>query len=146
MRRLAPLLLVAVACMGGETLTLSASAPFSYPAPVNASLERVAVLVTIANKSDNDLPVNPADFAARDSDNRIYPANPVAMASDARVVALIGGQLGMRGLLPLPAANLRKNDLLSGFVVFEVPAGVRPIQLVFRQSDTDHVVDLPAPR
>ena len=37
-----------------------------------------------------------------------------------------------------------KDDVLAGFVVFDVPAGVRPTQLVYRQTDADHVVDLAA--
>lgn len=125
-----------------ESLRLSASAPFSYASPVESSLERVAIVVTITNLTDNDLVLNPADFWARDADRRIYPANVLAGQADTRQVALVGDHLGMRGLLPLPAATLRKNDVLSGFIVFDVPAGTRPAQLVFRDSDTDHVVDL----
>jgi hypothetical protein len=34
-----------------------------------------AVLVTITNQSGGDLPINPADFVARDAQRRIYPAN-----------------------------------------------------------------------
>jgi len=43
---------------------------------------------------------------------------------------------------PLPAATLRQNDVLSGFVVFDVPTGVRPVDLVWRQTDGDSVVGL----
>lgn len=133
------------ACSAGDSLALSASAPFTYPMQGEPSIERVAIVVTIGNKSDDDLVVNLTDFMARDHAARIYAANAAATAADARLVRLAGGQRGMSGLLPLPpASTLRKNDVLSGFVVFDVPAGVRPTQLVFRQTDTDHVVNLAA--
>ncbi len=136
------LALVAVGCAATESLSLSASAPFVYAAPVEQSLQRVAIVVTITNRSDDDLLVNPADFAARDGGNRIYTPNVAATVAEARLVRYAGQQLGMEGLLPLSSVTLRKNDVLSGFVVFDVPAGVRPVQLIFRQSDVDHVVEL----
>ncbi len=139
------LAVLAVAC-SGETFTLTASAPFAYSAVVHPSLERVAILVTITNRSEDDLQINPADFAARDDKRRIYPANPVATVADARLVRLAAGSLGMRDALPLPVLTLRKDDVLSGFIAFDVPAGVRPVQLIFRQSDADRVVDLSPPR
>ncbi len=139
------LAVLAVAC-SGETFTLTASAPFAYSAVVHPSLERVAILVTITNRSEDDLQISPADFAARDQDRRVYPANAAATVADARLVTAAAGTLGMFGILPLPAVTLRKDDVLSGFVVFDVPAGVRPVQLIFRQSDTDRVVDLSALR
>ncbi len=136
---------VAVAC-SGEPFTLTASEPFAYPAVVDAPLERIAIVVTITNRSEDDLQINPADFAARDDKRRIYPANPVATVADARLVRLAAGSLGMRDALPLPVLTLRKDDVLSGFIAFDVPAGVRPVQLIFRQSDADRVVDLSPPR
>ncbi len=138
--------LAAGACRASETVTLSASAPFKYPTPAEVSVERVAVVVTVSNRSDDDLLVGPADFAVRDREGRIYTSNVAATVADARVVRLAGGQRGMSGLLPLSLATLRKNDVLSGFVVFDVPADGRPVQLIFRQSDTDRVVDLPGSR
>jgi hypothetical protein len=38
---------------------------------------------------------------------------------------------------------LRQDDVLTGFVVFDVPAAVRPVELIWRQSDTDTTVALP---
>ncbi len=137
--------LLASACAASDPLTLTVSEPFAYAPSVESSIERVAVVVTVINRSDNDILVAPADFWARDRENRLYAANVPAGLADARLVRLAGGQIGMTGLLPLPTANLRKNDVISGFVVFDVPAGVRPIQLLFRETDTDHVVDVPGP-
>jgi len=147
--RLATLVVVALlvsACAASDTLVLTISQPFSYSPLVDSSIERVAIVVTVTNRSDNDILINPGDFWARDQNNRLYAANVVAGVADARLVRLAGGQIGMTGLLPLPAANLRKNDVISGFVVFDVPAGARPTQLLYRETDTDHVVDVPAPR
>jgi hypothetical protein len=79
---------------------------------------------------------------ARDAERRIYPANPAATAADARSVA---GPPNLRGALPLPTITLRGDDVLSGFVVFDVPAGVRPVQVIWRQTDNDHVASLAAP-
>ncbi len=141
------LALLWTAALGGcgtPPLALQASAPFAYSSPIGPSLERVAILVTITNKSQDDLAVDPAEFAARDASNRIYPANAAATVADASAVRAAGGQLGMTGLLSLPVVMLRQNDVLTGFVVFDVPQGVRPTALIFRQPDSDSVVPLPA--
>lgn len=148
----APAVLAAVLCVaaltgcGSPPLAVQASAPFAYPSPVGPSLERVAVLVTVANQSQDDLAIDPTEFAARDASKRIYPANAAATAADASLVRVAGGQLGMTGLLSLPVITLRQNDVLTGFVVFDVPQGVRPVELIFRQPDSDSVVPLPAAR
>jgi hypothetical protein len=52
----------------------------------------------------------------------------------------------VQNISPLPVVTLRQSDVLSGFVVFDVPAGVRPVDLIWRQSDTDTVVHLPLAR
>lgn len=140
-----PLVLALSAC-GTPPLSLNASAPFAYPSSVGPSLERVAVLVTITNNSQDDLAVDPTEFAARDAGNRIYPANAAATTADASSVRVIAGQLGMAGALSLPVITLRQNDVLRGFVVFDVPQGVRPVALIFRQADSDSVVSLPLAR
>lgn len=145
--RLAVLLIgLAAAACGEEPFTLEASGPFAYlaeyPAVANPPLERVAILVTVTNRSGDDLQVSPADFIARDGGHRVYPANPTATAADARLVRLATGALGIGDMLPLPAVTLRKDETISGFVVFDVPTGVRPAELIFRQSDTDRVVRL----
>ncbi len=131
---------------GTPPLSLTASAPFAYPSPAGPSLERVAVLVTITNNSQDDLAVDPTEFAARDGSNRVYPADAAATTADASLVRVAAGQLGMPGVLSLPVITLRQNDVLSGFVVFDVPQGVRPVALVFRQPDTDTVAKLPSGR
>ncbi|MBV8084609.1 MAG: DUF4352 domain-containing protein [Chloroflexi bacterium] len=136
-------LLALVAC-GTPTMGFTAAAPFVYPSPVGPTLQRVAVLVTIINNAQDDLAVDPTEFAARDATHRIYPADPTATAQDADAVRTAAGMLGMPGLLPLPAMTLRQDDHLTGFVVFDVPEGVRPTQLIFRQSDNDSVLSLPA--
>ena len=149
MRRLATLALGALllaTCNASEPTVLSAATPFVYQAPVDASLERLAVVITIANHSEDDLQVDPATFALRDRDGRLYTPNVPAAAADARLVRLTGGLLGFEGLLPLPLLTLRKNDSLTGFIVFDVPVHVRPNELVFRQTDADKVVPLPEPR
>src|SRR5690242_17695185 len=115
---------LALAACGTPPLSLNASAPFAYPSPVGPSLERVAVLVTITNNSQDDLAVDATEFAARDAGNRIYPANAAATMADASLVRAAAGQLGMAGVLSLPAITLRQNDVLRGFVVFDVPQGV----------------------
>ena len=132
---------LAAAC-GGEPFTLAASGPFTYPATVNPSLERVAILVTIVSRSGDDLQINPADFAARDTDRRLYIANAAATAAD---VGLINRTTELRGSLPLPVVTLRHDDVLTGFVVFDVPAGVRPVELIWRQTDGDFAVKLTTP-
>jgi RND family efflux transporter MFP subunit len=129
---------------GDQPVILRASAPFAYSVVTGPSLERVAIVVTIANRSADDLQINPADFAARDAERQVYPADLAATVADARAVSQAAAPLAMRGIVPLTVITLRKDDVLSGFVVFDVPAGVRPVQLIFRQSDTDRVVDLSA--
>jgi hypothetical protein len=132
------LLLVAGAC-SKTPFTLDAVGPFPDAAVVTPSLERVAILVTITNQSGNDLQINPADFVARDAQHRIYPANAAATIADTH---LVSRPPKMRGSLPLPTITLRTDDILSGFVVFDVPAGVRPVELIWRQSDTDSIATL----
>jgi hypothetical protein len=127
-----------------EALSLDAAGPVAYPAQVNAPLERVAIMLTITNRSSDDLQVNPADFVARDLDHRVYAANPTATVADAPLVRLATG--ARREALPLPTITLRQDEVLSGFIVFDVPAGVRPTELIFRQSDSDRIVRLSAPR
>jgi hypothetical protein len=131
--------LVTVACTS-EPSTLEASGPFPYPAGAKASGERVAILVTIANRSADDLLVNPADFVARDSAHRVYAANPTATAADAHQVRIALGS--RREGLPLPMVTLRQDDVLSGYVVFDVPADAQPVELIWRQSDSDRAVRL----
>jgi hypothetical protein len=132
--------LLAAAC-SSTPFTLVAAGPFADPAAVNPALDRVAILVTITNRSGGDLNVNPGDFVARDAEHRVYPANPAATISDA---GLVSGQAAQRGTLPLPTITLRGDDLISGFVVFDVPAGKQPVELIWRQSDTDTVALLSA--
>ena len=127
-----------------EAFALDAAGPVTYPAQVNAPLERVAILLTITNRSSDDLQVNPADFVARDPDHRVYAANPTATLADAPLVRLATGT--RPETLPLPTLTLRQDEVLSGFIVFDVPAGVRPVELIFRQSDSDRIVRLSAPR
>lgn len=110
-----------------------------YPAVVGPAFDRVAILVTVANRSNDDLAVNPTDFLTRDAERRVYPSNPAATLADAR---LAGQSPGLRGVLPLLTMTLRSQDVLTGFVVFDVPAGATPVELVWRQSDADTVVAL----
>ena len=56
----------------------------------------------------------------------------------------MSGQAAQRGTLPLPTITLRGDDTISGFVVFDVPAGKQPVELIWRQSDTDTVALLSA--
>ncbi len=138
--------LAVVACSQAP-LTLEASGPIAYPAYVDAPFERVAIVVTITNKSGDDLAVNPADFVARDAEHRIYPANPTEAASDAQAVRLASAhQRGVQGILPLPTVTLRQDDVLSGFLVFDVPSGTQLAEVIWRQSDTDYAAQLPAAR
>ena len=140
---------LAVIGCSSTPFTLAASGPYiypanwAYPADANPSLDRVAVLVTITNQSGDDLPVNPADFLVRDGQHRVYPANVTAMGP-----AMSSANLPRetRGSLPLPTVTLRSNDVLSGFIVFDVPSGVRPVELIWRQSDTDSIVTLATTR
>ncbi|HEX5417801.1 MAG TPA: hypothetical protein VFZ25_19250 [Chloroflexota bacterium] len=134
--------LVVVAC-GSAPFTLTASGPWAYSTVVEPPFERLAILVTITNRSGDDLVVNPADFVARDADHRIYPANPAEAVSDASAVRLaFASQRGVQAIVPLPTMTLRQDDVLSGFVVFDLPAGVRPVELIWRQTDTDTAVPL----
>ena len=132
-------LLCASAC-SSTPFILAAAGPFADPAVVNPRLDRVAFLVTITNGSSGaDLNVNPTDFVARDANHRVYAANATATIADA---GLVSGQSVHQGTLPLPTVTLRGNDTISGFVVFDVPSGVQPVELIWRQSDTDTVANL----
>ena len=137
---------VALVGCGEESFTLDAAGPFpyvaEYPVAVNPPPGRVAIVVTITNRSGDDLLVNPADFVARDSDRHIYAANPAATVADSRLVRLAIGAQGLDDIPPLPSVTLRQDDVLSGFVVFDVPAGVRPVALIWRHVDGDRVVQL----
>ena len=132
------LLGLASAACKQQVSPLAAAGPFSYPSSVSASLERVAILVTVTNHGTDDLQINPADFVARDASHRIYLSNPSAAVTDAHAVRLAHG---IQNISPLPTMTLRHDDALSGFVVFDVPAGVRPVEIIWRQSDTDYVVN-----
>jgi hypothetical protein len=114
-----------------------------YPAVIGPAFDRIAVIVTVANRSSDDLAVNPTDFLARDAQRRVYPSNPAATIADAR---LAGQSPGLRGILPLPIITLRSQDVLTGFVVFDVPAGATPVELVWRQTDADTVAALRSTR
>jgi hypothetical protein len=140
--RLAILLLgLTLAACSQTPFLFDASAPFGYSADVDPPFQRVAVMVTITSRSTDDLAVNPGDFVARDANNRIYPANPTAAVSDAHAVRLANG---VQSIAPLPVATLRDTDVISGFVVFDVPTGVKLTELIWRQSDQDYVVRLAA--
>ena len=132
---------------GDVPFTMQASGPFiymaGYPAAENPRLERAAILVTITNRAGDDLVVSPDEFVARDSKRRIYPANPAATASDWRLVRVAVGSHGGEEARPLPAITLRQNDVLTGYVVFDLPTGVRPVDIIWRQIDGDQVVQLP---
>src|SRR5215813_15552337 len=135
----AVMLLMTAGCTAGRPFVLEAAGPFVYPATVGPAFERVAILVSVANHSGDDLQVNPADFIARDSQRRVYPANATATVADAK---LAGQSPGLRGIPPLPTITLRNEDVLTGFVVFDVPAGTAPTELIWRQSDADTVAVL----
>lgn len=133
------LALLLVGCTS-TPFSLSASGPFAYSTAVgNPALERVAILVTIGNRTGDDLQINPADFVVRDADRHIFTSNPTATLAEARQVS---GPLSMRGALPLPTVTLRSDDVLAGFVVFDIPSGIQPVELIWRQSDTDSMVKL----
>jgi uncharacterized protein DUF4352 len=132
-------LLITGACTSRPPYTLDAVGPFTDAAVLAPSLERVAVLVTITNQSGGDLQINPADFVVRDGQHRIFPSNAVATQADAR---LVSRPPQMRGSLPLPTITLRPDDVLSGFVVFDVPAGAQLVELVWRQVDSDSIAPL----
>ncbi len=133
------LLLTASACTSTRPFVMEAAGPFLYPATVGPAFDRVAILVSVANHSGDDLQVNPADFLARDKQRRVYAANPTATLADAKFA---GQSPGLRGIPPLPTVTLRADDVLTGFVVFDVPAGTTPAELVWRQSDSDVVAAL----
>jgi hypothetical protein len=137
---------VLTACSGAP-FSMTAVGPWTYSTAVAPPFQRVAVLVTITNLSGDDLDVNPADFVARDATHHIYPANPADAVTDAQAVQQASAdQRGVQGVVPLPTVTLRQSDVLSGFVVFEVPTGVRLTELIWRQSDTDYVVPLAGAR
>ncbi len=123
---------------------LTASPPLAYPAPTEPTLERIAIVVEVTNETADDLVVAPADFLARDDQHRVYPPDPQAAVTDARVVRATAAFAGMTGVRPLASLTLRKDDVLVGYVVYDVPTGVRPTQLVWRQTDSDRIVDLPS--
>ncbi len=137
-------LLTAVAALACSTqpFTLEASGPFTYRAAVDPQVERLAIFVTITNHAPEDLLIDPANFLARNSDRRVFPANAPATVSDAHVVRLAAEVMGKADVLPLPAVTLRSNEILSGFVVFDVPRGLRPVEIIFRQVDTDTVSEI----
>ena len=134
------LMLVTCACSAQTSPLTAASGPLNYPSGVNPPIERLAIFVTITNHGTDDLVINPADFVARDADHHIYPSDPTATVNDANLVRLSAGP--SLDVLPIPAVTLRQADVLSGFIVFDVPQGVRPVELVWRQSDTDQVAQL----
>jgi hypothetical protein len=133
-------MLVTCACSAQTSPLTAASGPLNYPSGVNPPIERLAIFVTITNHGTDDLVINPADFVARDADHHIYPSDPTATVNDANLVRLSAGP--SLDVLPIPAVTLRQADVLSGFIVFDVPQGVRPVELVWRQSDTDQVAQL----
>jgi hypothetical protein len=136
-------LLLFVSGCGGTPFTLSATGPFVYASGNGGALDRLAIVATITNHAGDDLVVSPADFVARDSTGRIYPSNPAATVADAHRVSVAPGT---RGTMPLPAITLRANDTLTGFVVFDVPHGTQPAELIWRQVDSDAVTPITAPR
>jgi Domain of unknown function (DUF4352) len=134
--------IVMSACSTQTSPLTSASGPLNYPSGVTPPIERIAIFVTITNHGTDDLVINPADFVARDADHRVYPSDPAATISDGNLVRLSSSP--GPDALPLPTITLRQADVLSGFIVFDVPLGVRPLELVWRQSDTDQVASLSA--
>jgi len=132
--------LVVSACTTQLSPLTAAAGPLSYPSPAQPPVERVAIFVTITNHGTDDLQINPADFIARDADHHIFPSDPTATTGDASLVRMVAGP--RLEVMPLPVVTLRQTDVLSGFIVFDVPQGVRPVELVWRQSDTDQVLQL----
>ena len=96
---LCALVLALAVCTTGPPYALEAAGPFVYPAVVGPAFDRIAILVTVANRSTDDLAVNPTDFLTRDAQRRVYPSNPAATIADMR---LAGQSPGLRGILPLP--------------------------------------------
>jgi hypothetical protein len=135
-------MLMITACSTQASPLTAASGPLNYPSGVTPPLERVAIFVTITNHGTDDLLINPADFVARDADHRVWASDPAATVSDGNMVRLTAGP-GL-DVLPLPTMTLRQSDVLSGYIVFDVPQGVTPVELVWRQTDTDQVVSLSA--
>ncbi len=131
--------LASVAC-SKPLSPLAASGPFMYPSGVTPPLERVAILVTVTNQGTDDMQINPADFLARDAERHVYPADATATGTDGNLVRLTTGP--RMETLPLPTVTLRQAEVLSGFIVFDVPQGVRPVELIWRQSDADQVAQL----
>ncbi len=136
---LAVLALIAAGCTT-KASPIAATGPLSYPSAVTPPLERIAIMVTITNHGTDDLQINAADFVARDVNHRVYASDPAATTADANMVRLSTGP--RLDVLPLPTMTLRQADVLSGFIVFDVPQGVRPVELVWRQTDTDEVAQL----
>lgn len=132
-----------LAACTGDPFALEAAGPFRYQAVIGPAFDRVAILVTVSNRSGDDLQVNPADFVARDAQRGVYASNPAATITDARLAVAAPG---LSGTLPLPTITLRTEEVLTGFVVFDVPSGVSPVELVWRRSDADTVVALRPPR
>ena len=134
------LVLFAAACSAQQSPLTAASGPLGYPSSVQPPIERIAIFLTIVNHGTDDLQINPADFVARDADHRVYPSDPAATTTDANMVRMAAGP--RLETLPVPTMTLRQADVLSGFIVFDVPQGIRPVELVWRQTDTDQVVQL----
>ena len=133
--------LVVTACnRNTQASPVTASGPFAYPSSVTPPLERVAILVTITNRGTDDMQINPTDFIARDADHRVYAADPTATTGDGDLVRLATGP--RVEALPLPTLTLRQSDVLSGYVVFNVPQGIRPVELVWRQADSGQIAQL----
>jgi hypothetical protein len=132
----------AVACSSAP-FTLDSTGSYSYPSAVNPAFEEIAVFVTITNRSGDDLQVNPTDFVARDTTRHVYLASPPATTSG---VPLAGVPLKMASSLPLPIVTLRNDDVLTGYVVFDVPTNTQLAQLIWRQSDKDYNVNLASAR
>ncbi len=137
------LVLAAVACES-QSVVLNAQGPISYPAPVDASLRRFIVGATVENRGSGQLVVSPASFQARDAGGRVFRADANAAAADAQQIRLVASRAGI-GLGPLPTVSLQGGDRVSGLVVFEVPAGTRLTQLVFRADDHYYTIDLTPP-
>jgi hypothetical protein len=134
--------LASIACSKPSS-PLAAAGPFPYPSAVAPPLGRIAILLTVTNHGTDDLQINPADFVARDADHHVYAADASATTSDASLVRLTTGP--RLETLPLPTITLRQTEVLSGFIVFDIPQGVRPVELIWRQADTDQVAELSRP-
>lgn len=146
MTRAALLALLAVFAVGcdSQSVTLTARGPIGYPAPVDASLRRFIVAVTVENHGSGSLVVSATNFQARDTTGRVYRADAAATAADAQLIRLTASRAGI-GAGPLLTVTLQSGDAVSGLVVFEVPAGTRLTQVAFRADDRHYTVDLEAP-